>query len=502
MPGPCPTVLPLQQAGSSDGLDDTGGLTKDAIRWHGCGPDLPKTVQCGELSVPLDYSRPEGAKITLGFNRLRAQDQAHRVGSLILNPGGPGTEANGMVLLAAIGQDLLQPALHERFDLIGMDPRGTGMSSPIKCDPAVFNRPVSLFPRTKAEFDQVSAWAEALGQSCLRRTGPLLAHVDTVSVARDMEQLRQALGDGKLNFLGLSYGAHLGSAYAELYPKRIRTMALDAIANHSSSLNTIFSDSAAAYEDTFNRFAAWCAQTATCALHGRDVPALFDALVARADQQPIPAPACADGTCRPTVTGGEIRMNAFNWLLVKEGVPAVGLASWDEFAGALLRAEQGDASAFSMPLLQSPESFATAGLAINCLDYPFWHKASDYDIRGQGSSAACSRRNQGRRGLAGDARLHAVARPAQPAARAIRPRRPADPARGRDARPVDVLRVVARDARPHRRLRAAHARRRRTRIVLAQRRTHARSHRQLPHHHADASAQHHLLRLRPKISAR
>jgi hypothetical protein len=76
-----------QQPGSSDGLDDTGGLTKDAIRWHGCGPDLPKTVQCGELSVPLDYSRPQGAKITLGFNRLRAQDQAHRVGSLILNPG-------------------------------------------------------------------------------------------------------------------------------------------------------------------------------------------------------------------------------------------------------------------------------------------------------------------------------------------------------------------------------------------------------------------------------
>jgi TAP-like protein len=156
-------------------------------------------------------------------------------------------------------------------------------------------------------------------------------------------------------------------------------MALDAIANHSSSFNTTFSDSAAAYEDTFNRFAAWCAQAATCALHGRDVPALFDALVARADQQPIPAPACADGTCRPTVTGGEIRMNAFNWLLVKEGVPTVGLASWDEFADALLHAEQGDASTFSMPLLQSPESFATAGLAINCLDYPFWHKASDYD---------------------------------------------------------------------------------------------------------------------------
>ena len=106
------------------------------------------------------------------------------------------------------------------------------MSTRIKCDPAVFNQPVSLFPRTEAEFDRVTAWAGAFGRSCLRRTGRLLGHVDTGSVARDMERLRRALDDGKLNFLGLSYGSHLGSTYAELYPERIRTMALDAIANH------------------------------------------------------------------------------------------------------------------------------------------------------------------------------------------------------------------------------------------------------------------------------
>jgi pimeloyl-ACP methyl ester carboxylesterase len=110
----------------------------------------------------------------------------------------------------------LHPSLHERFDLIGMDPRGISRSTPVKCDPAAFNRPVSLFPHTPAQFDQVTAWAGAFGASCLRLTGPLLAHVDTGSVARDMERLRRALGDEKLNFLGLSYGAHLGSTYAEL----------------------------------------------------------------------------------------------------------------------------------------------------------------------------------------------------------------------------------------------------------------------------------------------
>jgi pimeloyl-ACP methyl ester carboxylesterase len=348
----------------------TPGWARGTIRWRGCGPGQPSNLQCGRLSVPLDYNHPRGAKITLGFNRLRAQDRAHRVGSLIVNPGGPGGAGSAVVAVEAFGKHLWHPALHERFDLIGMDPRGTGTSTRIRCAPAVFNRPVSLFPRTKAEFNDVTAWAGALGRSCLRRTGPLLGHVDTGSVARDMERLRRALGDGKLNFLGLSYGSHLGSMYAELYPRRIRTMALDGIANHSVAINTLFSDAAAAYEDTFNRFAAWCAQTTTCALHGRDVPAMFDSLVARADQQPIPAPGCADGSCRPSVTGGELRMNAFNLLLIKEGVPALGFATWDDAASALLRAEQGDASVFSSQLPQSSQDDPFAALAINCVDYP------------------------------------------------------------------------------------------------------------------------------------
>ena len=344
------------------------GWAKGTIQWHGCGPELPSNLQCGELSVPLDYGDPHGAKITLGFNRLPAGDPAHRVGSLIVNPGGPGGAGSQVVAVEAAGGQLWHPSLHERFDMIGMDPRGVGTSTPVQCDPDVFNRLVSLFPSTEAQFDQLASWARAFGQSCLERTGPLLGHVDTRSAARDMEALRRALGDGKLNFLGLSYGAHLGSAYAELYPRRIRTMALDAIANHSSSVNTIFSDAAATYEDTLERFAAWCAQTSSCPLHGRDVLALFDSVVQRADQQPIPAPKCADGSCRPTVTGGEIRMQALFLLVMKEGVPALGVPTWTDFANALARAEQGDASAFSAELAASPLDFA--GLAINCSDYP------------------------------------------------------------------------------------------------------------------------------------
>src|SRR4029078_6522441 len=119
-------------------------------------------LQCGELSVPLDYDHPKGAKITLGLNRLRAQDRAHRIGRLLVNPGGPGASATPFVAVEAAGAHLWDPALHRRFDLIGMDPRGVGTSTPVQCAPAVYNRPVTLFPRTRAEFVELTSWASAL----------------------------------------------------------------------------------------------------------------------------------------------------------------------------------------------------------------------------------------------------------------------------------------------------------------------------------------------------
>ena len=139
------------------------------IQWHDCGPEQPPNLQCGELSVPLDWDHPHGARITLGFNRLPAQDSTHRVGSLIVNPGGPGGAGSQVVAVEAGGGHLWNPALHERFDMIGMDPRGVGTSTPVQCDPDVYNQPVSLFPTTEAQFDQLASWARAFGQSCLER---------------------------------------------------------------------------------------------------------------------------------------------------------------------------------------------------------------------------------------------------------------------------------------------------------------------------------------------
>ena len=144
------------------------GWANGRIAWHGCGPEQPANLQCGELSVPLDYDHPHGAKITLGFNRLPAADRAHRVGSLIINPGGPGRRRQLLHRGGGGRRASLEPALHERFDMIGMDPRGVGTSTPIQCDPDVYNQLVSLFPSTEAQFDQLASWARAFGQSCLR----------------------------------------------------------------------------------------------------------------------------------------------------------------------------------------------------------------------------------------------------------------------------------------------------------------------------------------------
>jgi pimeloyl-ACP methyl ester carboxylesterase len=340
------------------------------IAWHGCGRDAPPNVQCGKLAVPLDYDHPRGPRIRLGFNRLRAADRAHRVGSLIVNPGGPGGAGSEIVAAEAAGIGVLQPRLHERFDLIGMDPRGVGLSTPVRCDPAVFNRPVSLFPSTAAEFRRLSDYARDLGRSCLQRTGPLLAHVDTLSVVRDMEALRRALRDGRLNFLGLSYGAEIGTEYAELYPRRIRAMALDGILDHSIHTQTVFADDTAAYEDTFNRFAAWCEATPACALHGVDVATFFDNLVARANAQPIPVPACATEPCRSPVTGDDIRLGLYDLLLFKQPIPAIGRPGWPGAAQALAAAQAGDAGAFAHGRATSFDDAVFPGLATNCIDYP------------------------------------------------------------------------------------------------------------------------------------
>jgi pimeloyl-ACP methyl ester carboxylesterase len=332
--------------------------------------------------VPLDYADPAGPQITVGLARLPARRPAQRLGSLVFNPGGPGGSGGAFVVAEAMSGRVFTAAVRDRFDLIGLDPRGVGLSTPVRCDPDRFNQLVSAFPTDQAGFDALVAHNTALGESCLALTGPLLAHVDTVSAARDIEAVRLALGEGRLNYLGLSYGTQLGAQYAALYPDNIRVMALDGALDHTRSEITMLVDEGTAYEAAFDRFVAWCAQDASCALHGRDAAALFDHLVAQADQTPLPARACAAGTapqpCRPTVRAEDLRLNAEEMLLFKPPIPGLGLPGWNGLAEALAQAAAGDASAFAPALASGPADNAyVSGPAIECLDFPAGSR--DYD---------------------------------------------------------------------------------------------------------------------------
>jgi pimeloyl-ACP methyl ester carboxylesterase len=183
-----------------------------------------------------------------------------------------------------------------------------------------------------------------------------------VSVARDLDALRAALGDEKLNYFGLSYGTMIGAQYAELFPDKIRVMALDGALDHSQSENTFHFVEVKAYEQVFERFAAWCGATEDCALYGKDVLKEFDALVKQAEETPLPAPDCvASSACRPTVTGDDIRSS------VQESL--ISVQSWPKLGENLAKAMNGDASAFAFELKTGATHTDFSETAIQCLDW-------------------------------------------------------------------------------------------------------------------------------------
>jgi pimeloyl-ACP methyl ester carboxylesterase len=197
-----------------------------AIRWAPCADGF----QCGTVTAPLDYDNPRGARITIALTRLPATDPDRRVGSLVVNPGGPGL--SGVAFVQANFRDL--PAeLRARFDIVGFDSRGLGGSSALRCydtaEAEQADRAPFLYPDTPAE---EAIWKRAddrLSAACARHGGPILRHMSSADVARDVDLLRGRLGDRKLTFLGYSYGSLLGQTYANLFPANFRAMVIDGV---------------------------------------------------------------------------------------------------------------------------------------------------------------------------------------------------------------------------------------------------------------------------------
>ncbi len=211
----------------------TGTREKAAVpvlRWTGCGGGF----ECTTATVPLDYDHPTGRTIELALLRRPADDQAHKIGSVFVNPGGPG--GSGVDFVAEFGQDLFSDQVRARFDVIGFDPRGVGRSKPLRCfrtgDEALeaFSTPYE-FPVKRAEENVWIAADRRVARACADRHPAILDHMATADVARDLDLLRRAVGDRGLTYWGISYGSILGATYANLFPGKVRALALDGVAD-------------------------------------------------------------------------------------------------------------------------------------------------------------------------------------------------------------------------------------------------------------------------------
>ncbi len=254
------------------------------IAWTACG----KGFQCGNLQVPLDYSHPQGRTIAIALTRKPATDQANRIGSLLLNPGGPGE--TGIDFVQGDVKSLTN--LNKRFDLVGFDPRGVGASTPVTCvdgpqeDAYLALDSVLDDPQEKQAAIQAD---KDFAAGCQQRSGDLLPFMDSASIARDMDQIRAAVGDSKLTYLGFSYGTYYGQWYAHLFPDRVRALSLDGVVDPTVPANDSALGQVIGFEQNLQAFLADCRSRTSCAF-GRsgDPSAKLTALMTRLDQTPLP----------------------------------------------------------------------------------------------------------------------------------------------------------------------------------------------------------------------
>ncbi|MFF1922685.1 alpha/beta hydrolase [Streptomyces sp. NPDC058221] len=253
-----------------------------SIRWEPCDTDA--SAECGALSLPVDWGRPDGERFDLQLARRRATGPGARVGSMVFGPGGPGD--SGVSRIVGKGNmSRFSDTLRSRFDIVSFDPRGVGLSNPIRCSQELLDKRPSPVMKSQAEFDATAKYNRDLRADCRKNTEHgLFDHVDTLSMVKDLDAVRAALGEKSLTFHGSSYGTLLGEQYAEQYPKRVRAVVLEAVVDHSLGTRGFLATQAATLQDSFDEFVAWCERTPSCDLHGSNVRAVWADLLDRAER--------------------------------------------------------------------------------------------------------------------------------------------------------------------------------------------------------------------------
>ena len=237
---------------------------KQKVAWKGCGTDL----ECADVTVPLDYDHPAGDHATIAVKRLLSARDGQRVGSLLVNPGGPGSPGTELVDSATA---MFTQNLRDAYDIVGFDPRGTGASTRVECvgDKELDRiRATDYDTGTPAGLAAYEADAARIAQGCEEHTGALLAEVGTQSAAKDMDILRHLLGERQLDYLGYSYGTYLGATYAELFPQNVGNFVLDGAMDPALSAHQTTLGQATAFERALRAYVQDCLGGEGCPLRG------------------------------------------------------------------------------------------------------------------------------------------------------------------------------------------------------------------------------------------
>jgi pimeloyl-ACP methyl ester carboxylesterase len=292
--------------------------------WERCGTNQ----QCATIEVPLDYTKPTGQTIELRARKVLAKDRGGRIGTLFINPGGPGASGQDFAAQAPM---LFGSSLLRKFDIIGWDPRGVGESTPVKClDTAQLDAMIAAdgSPDTPAEVADIEKQSKTFAAGCQQRSGELLPHVNTKDAARDIDVLRGIVGDPQLYYLGMSYGTYLGATYAELFPKNVGRLVLDGAVDPSISSQQMGMAQAKGFDKALDAFAEDCAQR-SCKLGSskNEVLAKVDQLIKDSDAHPLP------GDGQRQVTQALVILGLVYPLYLKEFWPRLEDAVADGLAG-------------------------------------------------------------------------------------------------------------------------------------------------------------------------
>jgi len=294
-------------------LGTTGQAHAASVQWGACPPPptgIPDAgQQCATISVPKDYRKPSGEHINVAISRVTAANPSKRRGILLTNPGGPGGSGIDLPRVMTI---ILPQSVLDSYDIIGMDPRGIGASTPVTCGLTATQANQAYVPLTQNHsFADTTAFVHSVADGCAAHSGNLMPYITTANTARDMDQIRQSLGEQKVSYLGYSYGTYLGAVYASLFPAQTDRIVLDSSVNPDNVWRQVFRDWGPAGDSRFNDFTKFAAANDSTYHLGTtqiQIDALYFQLIAQTAAHPYTVPA---GTHNGLAPDGTVLTDTF-----------------------------------------------------------------------------------------------------------------------------------------------------------------------------------------------